>query len=211
LNFFGHAVVASWARHPVPGGLALGAMLPDFQTMCHARAAAIGDAAIADGVALHHRTDAAFHALPGFTALVRELEQRLAAAGVARGPMRAVGHVGIELLLDGVLLIDAGGRDAYRAALAHPTAEITWRDAGDDARFAHLHGRLVAYGVPDDLARPDAVARRVLRMIGHRPLLRASGTEPDAIRRELAAIAPRVRVAAATIVRGLRAALDQSR
>jgi hypothetical protein len=122
--------------------------------------------------------------------------------------MRAVGHVGVELLLDGVLLTDPAGRTAYLAALAHPIHAIDWRDAGDDARFAQLHARLVSYGVPDDLARPEAVAHRVLRMTAHRPLLRASATEADAIRSSLAAIAPRVRVATDTIVRALRAALQ---
>ena len=207
MNFFGHAVVSTWIPHASPGGVALGAMLPDFQTMCGARATTIEDAAIADGVELHHRTDAAFHTLPAFSGLVRELEQRLAAAGVSRGPMRAVGHVGVELLLDGVLLSDPSGRNAYLAALAHPITSITWRDAGDDARFAQLHERLVSYGIPDDLSRPEAVAHRVLRMTAHRPLLRASATEADLIRAELAAIAPRIRVAADTILRGLRAAL----
>ena len=208
MNFFGHAVVSTWVRHVSPGGVALGAMLPDFQTMCGARATTIDDAAIAHGVDLHHRTDAAFHGLPAFSGLVRELEQRLASAGVSRGPMRAVGHVGVELLLDGVLLGDLSGRTAYLAALAHPITSITWRDAGDDARFAQLHARLVTYGIPDDLARPEAVAHRVLRMTAHRPLLRASATEASSIRTELAAIAPRVRVAADTIVRSLRAALQ---
>ena len=208
MNFFGHAVVASWYPHPAPGAHALGAMLPDFQTMAGARARAVDDAAIADGVALHHRTDAAFHRLAPFVALTRDVEARLAAAGVSRGPMRAVGHVGVELLLDGALLADPGGRAAYAAALAYPIAAIRWRDAGDDARFAALHARLAAHGVPDDLARPEAVAARVLRMIAHRPLLRPTPAEADAIRATLAAAAPRVRVAAATIVGALRAALE---
>lgn len=207
MNFFGHAVVASWASHDSPGGHALGAMLPDFQTMSGARVATVDDPAIAEGIALHHRTDAAFHRLAAFVGLTREVEQRLARAGVSRGPMRAVGHIGVELLLDGALLDDAGGRAAYLAALDHPIATIAWRDPGDGDRFAHLHERLRAHGLPDDLARPESAAARVLRMIAGRPLLRATATEADAIRRELAAVAPRVRVAAPTIMSALRAAL----
>lgn len=207
MNFFGHAVVASWTD-PDDGGLALGAMLPDFQSMCGARVADVDDAAIAAGVALHHRTDAAFHRLPGFVALCREIEARLAAADVGRGPRRAVAHVGVELLLDGVLVADAVARATYLGGLAHSTASLTWRDPGDDARFAALHARLRDHGVPDDLARPDACASRVLRAIAHRPLLRASATEADTIRAELASVAPRVRVAAPAIVSALRAALD---
>ena len=183
-------------------------MLPDFQAMCGARAGAIDDVAIAAGVALHHATDAAFHGLAPFTGLVRELEERLARAGVSRGPMRAAGHVGVELLLDGALLDDATARAAYLAALDHPVAAIRWRDDGDPERFAILHARLRQHGVPEDLARPESVAYRVLRMTAHRPLLRASAGEADLIRRELAAIAPRVRVAAPTIIHALRAALE---
>ncbi len=207
MNFFGHAVVASWAGHAVPAGYALGAMLPDFQTMSGVRAAHIGDAAIDAGVALHHATDAAFHRLPVFVGLTREVEARLRDGGVSRGPMRAVAHVGVELLLDGTLIEDAGAGARYLAALAHPVAAITWREAGDDGRFARLHDRLRAHGVPHDLARPDAVAHRVLRMIADRPLLRATADEADVIRRELAAIAPRVRVAAPKVMAALRAAM----
>lgn len=207
MNFFGHAVVASWSSESSPG-LTLGSMLPDFQTMSGARVASCDDATVAAGIDLHHRTDAAFHRLPAFVGLTREVEDRLARAGVSRGPMRAVGHVGVELLLDGVLVADGPSRDAYLAALDHPIESLSWRDPGDDERFAFLHGRLRAHGVPDDLVRPESAAARVLRMIAHRPLLRASAGEADAIRRELAAIAPRVRIAAATIVSSLRAALD---
>jgi len=205
VNYFGHAVVASWSR-PDPG-CALGAMLPDFQTMCGARVASVADLAIGAGIELHHATDAAFHRLAPFGALVRELEERLAKAGVSRGPMRAVGHVGIELLLDGVLLDDAGARALYTAALAHPIDPIRWRDDGDGDRFARLHDRLRGYGVPDDLAEPESVAFRVLRMIAHRPLLAPRAAEASAIRAELAAIAPRVRVAAPTVMNALRAGM----
>ncbi len=207
VNFFGHVVVASWT-HGDDGAVALGAMLPDFQSMCGARVADPGHAGIATGIDLHHRTDAAFHRLPGFVALGREVEGRLEEAGVGRGPRRAVGHIGVELLLDGVLLDDDAGRAAYVAGLAHSTTTITWRDPGDDDAFAQLHARLRAHGVPDDLARPDAAATRVLRAIAHRPLLRANAAEADAIRAELARVAPRVRVAAPAIVSALRARLS---
>lgn len=205
VNFFGHAVVASWLSSD--GGLALGAMLPDFQSMCGARVADPGDLTIAAGIDLHHRTDAAFHRLPGFVALGREVEARLEAAGVSRGPRRAVGHIGVELLLDGVLLTDAAGRAAYLAALAYPTTSIVWRDPEDPAAFTQLFDRLVAHGLPEDLATPASAAHRVLRTIAHRPLLRADAAEADAIRAELDRVAPRVRVAAPAIMSALRASL----
>src|SRR6185503_17388999 len=94
-------------------GSVLGAMLPDFATMSGARLAESTDAAIAHGVDLHHKTDAAFHHLPPVLALMRELDHKLDAGGCARGPRRAVAHIGVELLLDGVLVDDVGYRESY--------------------------------------------------------------------------------------------------
>jgi len=182
VNFFGHAAIASWS-HTAPG-VALGAMVPDFATMCRAKVPTSADAAITDGIALHHRTDAAFHHLPVVTGLMRELDDRLARGGCARGPRRAVAHVGMELPHDG---------------------ELTWTDGG--TRFAVLLGRLRAYGVPDDLQRPEAIAQRLARILAGRPLIEPSASDLHAIRTALAEHAPRVAVAAETVMRGMRAAL----
>ena len=202
MNFFGHAAIASWS-HTAPG-VALGAMVPDFATMCRAKVPTSADAAITDGIALHHRTDAAFHHLPVVTGLMRELDDRLARGGCARGPRRAVAHVGMELLLDGVLVTDAGYRASYLAGVAHD-GELTWTDGG--TRFAVLLGRLRAYGVPDDLQRPEAIAQRLARILAGRPLIEPSASDLHAIRTALAEHAPRVAVAAETVMRGMRAAL----
>jgi len=162
--------------------------------------------AVAAGIALHHATDAAFHRLPAVTGLMRELDERLAAHGCARGPRRAVAHVGVELLLDGVLVGEPAYRDAYARALAHEPA-ITWRDPAGGLRFASLLERLRAHGIPGDLQRPDAVAQRLARTLAHRPLLAPSADDLRAIRAALAEHAPRVEVAAEAVLRGTRAAL----
>lgn len=206
VNYVGHAAVATYLDARVPGGVVLGAMLPDFMTMCGARATSIDDAAIARGVELHHATDAAFHGLASFTGLVRDLGDRLTAAGVSRGPMRGVSHIGVELLLDATLLEDAPVRAAYHAGLAHDPAGIAW-PAGDDARFAHLRARLRQHGLPDELREPAAIAHRILRVIAHRPRLAATGDEPAAIRKVIGGYAARVAVAAPTVMHGLAAAM----
>jgi hypothetical protein len=133
VNYFGHAAVASWRQGR--GGLPLGAMLPDFSTMCGARITGSDDEEVAGGIALHHATDAAFHRLAAVTGLMRELDARLERGGCARGPRRAVAHIGVELLLDGVLLDDADYRDAYVLGLEYD-APLSWRDEGDDLRYA---------------------------------------------------------------------------
>lgn len=210
VNFFGHAAVASWlgdAATVAGPGVALGAMLPDFAGMIRARLAVADDAAIARGVALHHATDAAFHGLPATLALMRELDERLARGGCARGPRRAVAHVGVELLLDGVLVGDAAYRASYLGALACDPGGVRWRDDDGPPRFALLVDRLRARGVPDDLRRVDAIVVRLQRMLDHRPLLAPSIADLGAIAVALAAHQPRVAIAADTVLRGVRAAL----
>ncbi|NVB81391.1 MAG: hypothetical protein HOV81_23545 [Kofleriaceae bacterium] len=210
MNFFGHAVVASWSN-PTSGSV-LGAMLPDFATMSGTRLAAEGgsDPEIERGIALHHATDAAFHHLPPVLALMRELDAKLDAAGCARGPRRAVAHIGVELLLDGVLVAEPTYREHYLAGIAHDPSAIAWREDGDAARFAVLLSRLRAHGVPEDLARPEAIAHRLHRMLSHRPLLAPNAADLAAIRTCLVDYKPRVDVAAETVLRVLRAALTSA-
>lgn len=208
MNYFGHAAVASWHASPDEvAGVALGAMLPDFAGMSGARIAGSADGAVARGIELHHATDAVFHHAPAVLALFRDAEARLAAGGCRRGPMRAAAHVGVELLLDGTLLDELAHRDAYTAALAHDTTTLTWRDPGDGERFAALLARIRPYGVPDDLRRPSAAAQRIFRALSGRRLLEPSASERDVIADVLAELAPRVAVAAETILRQVRAGL----
>jgi hypothetical protein len=205
VNFFGHAAVASWSTSEP--GVALGAMLPDLASMCGGRIASAEDATVEAGIALHHASDAAFHTLPVVTGLMRELDGELADRRCARGPRRAVAHIGVELLLDGVLTADPAYCAAYLHGLAHD-ADLTWRDPDDAPRFTVLLDRLRARGVPDDLRRPDAITTRVHRITAHRPLLAPSPDDLRAIRDALVAFKPRVDVAAETVMRAMRAALD---
>lgn len=210
VNYFGHAAVASWQTSgDALAGVTLGAMLPDFGVMCGARIASGGSAHVDTGIALHHATDAVFHHAPAVSALFRDAEARLEARGVRRGPMRAAAHVGVELLLDGVLLDDPCHRDAYLAGVAHDPALLVWREEGDAARFATLLGRLRSYGLPEDLRRPRAAAERIFRMLAGRRLLAPEANERTAIADVLEEIAPRVAVAAPTVTRQVEAGLEQ--
>ena len=204
MNYFGHAAVASWRGEPP--GFVLGAMLPDFSSMCGARLAPGGDAAIEAGIALHHATDAVFHSLAAFTALMRELDERLEHGGCARGPRRAVAHIGVELLLDGVLVADEAYRAAYSSALDVDPAGIAWRNPGDSGRFAPLFARLRGHGPPDDLHRVDSIVMRLSRVLAHRPLLAPNAADLRAIHTALVAQQPRVAVATDTVMRAMRAA-----
>ncbi len=206
VNYFGHAAVSSWSD-PSPGR-ALGAMLPDFAGMCRAQLGESRDPEVAAGIALHHATDHAFHELAPVTALMHELDGHLARLGCARGPRRAVAHVGIELLLDGMLVGEAGYRASYLAAIGCDPARVTWRDADGAARFTVLIERLRGFGVPDDLREPAAITSRLARVLGPRPLIAPSPADLRAIGKALVEQQPRVAIAADTVLRGLRAALD---
>ena len=205
MNFFGHAAIAT----PAAPGVVLGAMLPDFATKCGGRIERADDADVTAGIALHHATDAVFHQLPAVTGLMRELDDRLRAAACARGPRRAVAHIGVELLLDGMLVGEPTYRAAYLAGIACESPVI-WRDADAAPRFTGLLDRLRAHGVPDDLQRPEAITQRIQRILAHRPLLAPSSDDLRAIRGALGDFQPRVEVASATILRGVRAGLDAS-
>jgi hypothetical protein len=205
VNFFGHAAVASW-RSSDPG-FVLGSMIPDFSTMSGARVASTTDTGVAAGIELHHATDAAFHTLPVVTGLMRELDEALQRRDCARGPRRAAAHIGVELLLDGVLIDEPPYRDAYMNGLTHE-APIVWREAGDDARFAALLARLRSYGLPEDLKRPESITTRLGRMLGHRPLLAPSPDDLRAINAALVELQPRIVVATDTVMRALRAAIS---
>lgn len=204
MNYFGHAAVASWRAGK--GGLPLGAMLPDFTTMCGARVTGTSDAEVAVGIDLHHTTDAAFHTAPVVTGLMRELDARLERAGCARGPRRAVAHIGTELLLDGVLVEHGEYRDAYILGLEYE-APLLWRDVGDADRYGLFITRMRDHGVPDDLKRPESIATRLQRTLSRRPLLAPSPSDMAVIAVALIEHKPRVEVAADSVLRVLRAAL----
>lgn len=208
VNFFGHAVVSRWcAAHPAGGEYvggaahALGAMLPDFASMCGGTLATPTEEPLAAGVALHHRTDAVFHHHRHVLELMGELHERLLRAGCGRGPARAGSHIGIELLLDGVLLDDGASCALYREAIAHSPEGVRWREAADEQRFAGLRERLLAVGVPLDLRRPRAAALRLVRTLARRPRLAPGPGEAALLESGLEAMAPRVERLASLIVR----------
>lgn len=212
MNFFGHAVVASWTAD-ADGHHVLGAMLPDFAGMVGGRvddAVLAGAPGLAAGVALHHATDRVFHVLPVVAGLMRELGEALLAAGCGRGPARAAAHLGIELLLDGELARDAHAHAAYLVALG--VADVPAAVLGPDhaGALATLRARLAAHGVPTDLADPAVAAHRVVRAIAGRPRLAASPRDAALIGAALTHIQPRVMAATATVMRGVRAGLASS-
>jgi hypothetical protein len=174
MNFFGHATVACQQRdHP---RFVLGAMLPDFAGMASVRLERALDAELAEGVALHHETDRLFHALPGFRAVCASALATLEPQGVRRASARAVGHVGSELLLDGLLAADAGARRAYAHALVTALEEpldrlASWHTGDAAKRVQGLIARLHASPLPQAYRDPEFVCDRLYWILARRPRL----------------------------------------
>ncbi|HEX4337549.1 MAG TPA: hypothetical protein VH062_16660 [Polyangiaceae bacterium] len=174
MNFFGHAVVATW-RSTSPG-FVLGAMLPDFANMLGARPPGVAHPELAAGVAFHHETDRVFHDAPTFKRLQLEARRTLREMGLPRPSALAVGHIGVEILLDGSLAGDDRGVAGYLAALGAAREDdlgafIEWSDVLLHRRLAGLSALLAARGVTAEARSPDRVAFRVTRALESRPRL----------------------------------------
>jgi len=172
VNFFGHAVVACWVdRSP---RVVLGSMLPDFASMCRSPLL---------GAEWHHATDEVFHVAPTFLELHHEGSDELEELGLSRGPATAIGHVGTELLLDGVLVDDDGATEPYLAAVAiaaEPAMGLRWHGDGAE-RYLSLWRRLSRFGLPDEYRDPTRVAGRLHQILGQRPRLAITEAQARAI------------------------------
>src|SRR3954471_7758778 len=160
MNFVGHAVVA-WRERAEPA-FAFGAMVPDLRRFArgeHPDPRRDVDA-LRDGMAAHHRADAAFHDHPLFREWMAAVQEAL--PGNPRGA-RAAAHVAVELTIDGELL-RRGAAGAYGDALAWaaPSFAGTWGDVVARMRTGEI---VEAYG------SPAAIAGRVVAVLGRRPRL----------------------------------------
>jgi hypothetical protein len=201
VNLLGHTYVALAHGRDDPEYL-LGAVLPDLAPMAGVRVRGRSDlpGAVGEGVRCHLRADRAFHAHGRFREGAAALRRAVAAAGVASGPSRAVGHAGWELLLDGTL-VGTDVEEAFRAGV---------RDAGE---------RVAVALAPDDRARwtaflarargggrlrydePRWVAERLYAMLAPRPRLRLPDDQVATVAGALAAQAGAVVAAAPAVLR----------
>lgn len=207
MNFFGHVVVAGWFEDD-PRYL-FGSMLPDFASMSGTRLAHVGDTRVAAGVALHHRTDDAFHSAPAFVRLMAVAREELERRAVGWGTARAVAHVGTELLLDGALL-QRHAAAPYLAALE--TAHALTRDAsfGESFRdrgegFRPLLARLREAGPPHAYESTDKVTGFLERALHRRPRLRFGPGDAQKVNEVLSLLHPEVQRETDGLMQHLRA------
>jgi acyl carrier protein phosphodiesterase len=214
VNFIGHATVALWTR--TAPEFVLGSMLPDFAGMAGTRLArterhAVDDA-LAAGIALHHRTDDAFHGAPPFVDLLQETLDVLTSLGVPRGSARAVAHIGTEMLMDGELVRAPAVGHAYTLALAvERPLDALFVDADGGPRWARLRDRLRSYGVPYDYRDPDSVLRRLQVVLQSRPRLALDAASAPLVRAHLPALQRKVVIALPLLLESVREALASLR
>jgi hypothetical protein len=184
MNFFGHAWLAARARPDA--AFVFGAMLPDLATMAGLRVIEVAHASADEGRRFHLATDAAFHRAEGFQRLCVASTHALREAGLRRGPARAIGHVGVELLLDGWLATTEGVPALYGEALALGPAlapAIAFRANAGPAPLVELCTRIAgAKLAPDAWCEPERLTARLARILARRPLLALQAHELPAVR-----------------------------
>ena len=211
MNFFGHAIVASF-RSSEPGFI-LGAMLPDFATMIGERVPSVRHQHLETGVAFHHATDRVFHGSSTFRELETSARRELRALGVSRPSALAIGHIGVEILIDARLTVDDDGVDGYLEALRAGRTlgeHVDWPTTDGRSRWEALRQALVQRGVTRGAADPGTVTFRVARALSSRPRLRLdSGAEP-LVRRWVEDAGPKIADRVPTLLAEVASGLDVS-
>lgn len=174
MNFFGHTWVAVDERQDAP--FLFGTMIPDFVSMSGARldkvmiTGHIDAPEVRAGIRHHLDTDSVFHTGQPFVKLSSELTSVLESKGVRRGTSMAVGHVGIELLLDRWLLEQFGG-EPYLEAIRYATNHVAMVELGDATPdFRSLIGRLENFGL-SGYQSIERIRDRLVRALAGRPRL----------------------------------------
>jgi hypothetical protein len=187
VNFFAHALIA--ARRSEDPAWILGSMIPDLASMAGLRLQTVTNPGrlgqlLSEGVDFHHRCDDAFHGAPIFVELMDGAHGELEAHGLGGGPAMAIGHVGVELLLDGCLVTRHGVPASYREAMALASvagADLNWRDGNPEhsRQWQAMCKRLSGAPVPEGYADPQFVADRLVQILARRPMLAVEpGNEP---------------------------------
>ena len=190
MNVLGHASVAlAWGGEDP--AFVLGAVLPDLASMVHVRIdRSLVEGPVGDGMSCHVDADAIFHDHPDFRAGSAALRRDLASHGLDRGPVRAIGHAGWELLLDGTL-VGSPAEAAYWQALdvgELALNAIAEPDRGRWLGFLSYRRRRPQLRYDD----PAWVAERLHDLLARRPRLRFSRDELPAVANVLGAHAGEV-------------------
>jgi hypothetical protein len=195
-------------------------MLPDLASALHTAVPGSPHPDLAAGIRLHHETDRVFHATSTFQSLEHRARLGLSAAGLSKGPRRALAHIGVEFLIDDEL----GPSDARRAVIACYAAALRfgadaacrpllhWSNTLYADRFAHLCRRLADHADASPASSPrDAdrrLAARLIACLAGRPRLELQSEEEAALEPWLAACRPDVAAATPGLLSELASGLE---
>jgi len=218
MNFFGHAVIArrhEFAQGRLRPAFILGAMLPDFASMLRVRPPLASHPEVSAGVRFHHLTDDAFHGSESFLEFSRRASTTLGAQGLSRGSARAVGHVGVELLLDAALAREPGANEAYLLALESATDDriastIRWETSDSIERFRHLCHTLSSRGKIRGDATAEVFADRLHAILATRPRLALDDAGHSVVRDWVVTTRPLIASEAPSWLRDIERRLENS-
>lgn len=135
------------------------------------------DGELAAGIAHHHQVDLLFHSAPQFVRHMAGIARALEAEGLNRGAARAVGHLGVELLIDGALAAQGHSQTEYFAALGvlddEDAGPAPWATSTTEA-LRRLCARLRSAPLPAAYANPELVSLQLQRILQPRQRLRFS-------------------------------------
>jgi hypothetical protein len=133
--------------------------------------------------------------------------------GLPRPGALAVGHIGVEILLDGVLAEDAQAVAAYLDALSQARSDdiarsIAWSDEALREHFAVLSSTLLDRGVTPATRSAERAAFRVSRALASRPRLCLTDAGTEIVRQWTVLSEPVVAGAAGELIAELRRGLS---
>lgn len=182
LNYFGHACVTSQLEDDPR--IVYGSMLPDFCGMAKAGPCKSADPKTSQGVSLHYEVDRHFHSAPLFLQYMARGAAELRQEGLSKGAARAIAHVGVELLLDGIYMETSAFCDPYLRALEVSQSVLATlnKPAGDRfSQLAKVASAVVQGGVPNRLRDERRVADLLFQILQRRPRIAFSRDKLPAV------------------------------
>jgi hypothetical protein len=170
MNFLGHTHVAlATDDHPL---YVLGAVLPDLASMAGVRIDRVrSDGPLHQGIRNHIDTDAVFHAHELFRSGSAAVRADLGPLELPMGAVRAIGHIGWELLLDGTL-VATPVESAFQHAMVESDLALRAITTADHPRWRGFVARWKNLADPRlRYDEPGWVAERLHLMLRSRPRL----------------------------------------
>ena len=178
MNFYAHAILS--AETGACPRFVLGSMVPDFATMVGSRLPRFQDPVLQAGVDHHQAVDRVFHTAPLFLQHMRRVGQAAEQTGVPSSSSEAIGHIGVELLLDGWLSeLCPEHLPSYHAAVDLLALHAELPTLAPHDKLLGLRGRLQSIPLPQAYSEPQFVLQVLARILDKYPTMRfSSHTHP---------------------------------